>query len=101
MCIFIMGRYWLWERGYWLEQVETINVRRNYVIIIRIIKVDAWGQNREGITEEENPFFKYNPFKSDYFNPFEQYKMKLDNNAYLLRNQFPSQKLSKIRELLE
>ena len=72
-----------------------------YLIIIKIIRVDAWGQNRQRILKEENPFFKYKRFKSDYFNPFEQYKMKLDNNAYLLRNQFPSQKLSKIRDLLE
>ena len=51
--------------------------------------------------KKENSFFQYFSFNTDYFKPYEQYRMKLANNAYLLRNQFPSQKLQKIKELLE
>ena len=69
--------------------------------IIIIISVYASSPNIKINNWEEKSVCKYTAPHSDHFNPYQQYKMKLDNNAYLLRNQFPSQSLNKIKELLD
>ena len=59
------------------------------------------------LSDEKGALFRKSPIGStfylstDYFNPFQEYQNKLNHNAHVLKNKFPSIKLQKIIHLLE